>query len=61
VRLAGIGNGADDEKVCKGSNVTKIEDAEINGFPGFGSPSGDKPVWQIFGCGGQLGGVETAC
>jgi hypothetical protein len=59
VRLARVSDGADDEKLCKGSNFTKIKDPKINGFFGFSGANGRKPVWQLFARGGWWGVFET--
>jgi hypothetical protein len=61
MRLTGVRDGADNEKLCKGSNFAKIEDAKIVGFFRFGSASGSEPVWQPFARGGRFGVFETAC
>jgi hypothetical protein len=48
MRLTGVRDGADDEKLCEGSDFAKIKDPKIVGFLGFSGANGGEPVWQLF-------------
>jgi hypothetical protein len=61
VPLARVRHGADDKKLCEGSNFAKIKDAKIVGFFRFSGASGGEPVWKLFARSGRWGVFETAC
>jgi hypothetical protein len=47
MRLARVGNGADDKKVCERSNFAKIKDPKVVSFLRFSGANGGEPVWQL--------------
>ena len=48
MRLARVSDGADDEKLCEGSDFAKVKDLKIVGFLRFSGANGGEPVWQLF-------------
>jgi hypothetical protein len=61
VALPRIGNGTDQEVVCKGSDFSKIENPQVQSFLGFGCARGDQPVRKFLRGECRLRLYGTAC
>jgi hypothetical protein len=59
--LPGIRNRTDQEVVGEGSNLSQVENSQVEGFLGFGGPRGGQPVRKFLRGECRLGLCGTAC